>query len=224
MAGNSKVQFQRFATDSMGDKLRNLRSGQSVDISELMIAEKRGGLECDEECTIIERNKRLAEALGIENPEGNHFQSSLPFSFFLKEEAKKQLPLVKMVEDAIDGLIHKINKSSLVQISHSFPPMNSTQRKLIHELAGHYNCKTVSYDQEPIRNTVVTASRESLLVSTKLSAIVERKTSKPLPNPMLPVQDRPLTFQRMQKKNSQDDLTATAKTASVDYFGDDFVE
>ncbi len=51
------------------------------------------------------------------------------------------------------------SQTSLVQISHSFQPMNSTQRKLVHELAEHYNCKTTSYDPEPRRNTVITATR-----------------------------------------------------------------
>jgi len=194
LAGNAGMQYHRLASEAMGDKLRNLRTGQSFDISGLIIAEKRRGLECDEECALFERNKRLADALGIDNPEASTYKS-LSFSNSLKDEAKAQLPFVKTVEDAIEGLIHQLEKSSVAQLSHSFPPMNSNQRKLIHEIAEHYNCKTVSYDPEPKRNTVVTATRESFIVYTKLSAVVERKMYKPPPNPVLVLEKKSLNFQ-----------------------------
>ena len=51
---------------------------------------------------------------------------------------------------------------SCSQRSYSFPPMNSNQRRFIHEIAVYYNCSSRSYDQEPKRNTVVTATRSVL--------------------------------------------------------------
>ena len=49
-----------------------------------------------------------------------------------------------------------INKSN-VQLS--FAPMNNKNRRFIHELAAMYGCSSISYDQEPNRNTVVTANK-----------------------------------------------------------------
>ena len=45
------------------------------------------------------------------------------------------------------------------QLSHSFAPMNNKNRRFIHELAAMYGCSSISYDQEPNRNTVVTANK-----------------------------------------------------------------
>ncbi|XP_065053549.1 transcriptional repressor NF-X1-like [Rhopilema esculentum] len=217
LAGNATSQYHRFASGALGDKLRNLRSGESVDLSGLMLAEKRRGLDCDEECSLQERQRVLADAFGIDNPEANHFPS-IQFSYSLREDAKAQLPLVKTIEDVIESLIQKLKKSSLSQISHSFPPMNNSQRKLIHELAGLYNCRTASYDQEPKRNTVLTATRESSLINPKLSTVVERRVNKPMPSPVLNFAEKPLNFQGIPKKN--DDLK-TKETFSIDYFDDD---
>lgn len=41
--------------------------------------------------------------------------------------------------------------------SHSFPPMNRDQRRIVHELAEFFGCETQSYDEEPKRNVVATA-------------------------------------------------------------------
>ena len=43
--------------------------------------------------------------------------------------------------------------------THSFPPMNSNNRRLVHDIAVFYNCSSRSYDQEPKRSTVVTATK-----------------------------------------------------------------
>ncbi|CAJ0964841.1 unnamed protein product [Ranitomeya imitator] len=41
--------------------------------------------------------------------------------------------------------------------SHCFPPMNRDHRKVIHDLAEVYGVESVSYDNEPKRNVVITA-------------------------------------------------------------------
>ena len=43
--------------------------------------------------------------------------------------------------------------------SHAFANMNLNQRKVVHELAEMYGCQTQSYDYEPKKNVVATASR-----------------------------------------------------------------
>ena len=52
-----------------------------------------------------------------------------------------------------------ISQLSASPRSHSFPPMNSNHRRLVHEIAVFYNCSSRSYDQEPKRSTVVTATK-----------------------------------------------------------------
>lgn len=41
--------------------------------------------------------------------------------------------------------------------SHCYPPMNRDHRRIIHELAQVYGIESVSYDNEPKRNVVITA-------------------------------------------------------------------
>ena len=40
-----------------------------------------------------------------------------------------------------------------------FKPMKREHRQVIHELAEHYGCGTISYDEEPQRNVVAMAHR-----------------------------------------------------------------
>lgn len=40
-----------------------------------------------------------------------------------------------------------------------FTPMKKNFREAIHELAEYYSCESISYDEEPKRNVVVTAKK-----------------------------------------------------------------
>lgn len=55
--------------------------------------------------------------------------------------------------------LFSISQLSASPRSHPFPPMNSNHRRLVHEIAMFYNCSSRSYDQEPKRSTVVTATK-----------------------------------------------------------------
>lgn len=79
--------------------------------------------------------------------------------------------------------------------------MKREQRQVIHELALYYNCTTTSYDSEPLRNVVVTATkwvdftqscimtydfflRSSFVPSQTLSQLVNSTKHKLLPLPI----------------------------------------
>jgi len=182
LSGNVNSAYQSFNAEMLSNQLHNLQSGQSIDISKLTNGEKRPKfLECDEECARLERNKRLAEALGIENPDDGAVFQHTHFSPSLKLEAKAHLPFVQTLEGILENLIALAKKSSQGQVQHSFPPMNVNQRKVVHELAEVYNCKTYSLDQEPKRNTVVVATKNSYAPSVKLSTLTERDIMQPMP-------------------------------------------
>lgn len=54
---------------------------------------------------------------------------------------------------------HLLQQPNVTSVSHSFPPMNSEQRRIIHEYSEHFGIETVSHGQEPRRNVVATAKR-----------------------------------------------------------------
>ena len=214
--------YQRIATETLANKMKDLQSGQSVDISSIVNADdkKARQLECNEDCAIYQRNKRVAEALNIENPDLSSQGGKIRFSPFLVAEAKQHLAFVKSVEDALENLVQTTLKMSASQRSHSFPPMNSNQRRFVHELAVFYNCNSRSYDQEPKRNTVVTATKESHLPNVKLSSQVEKEMNPPPPQP---IPFLPSRLDQPSKRPTDRKATKTqAWTQVTDYFADDF--
>uniref|UniRef100_A0A8C9FSQ9 Transcriptional repressor NF-X1 n=1 Tax=Pavo cristatus TaxID=9049 RepID=A0A8C9FSQ9_PAVCR len=54
-------------------------------------------------------------------------------------------------------LVEAVNKGKYTKKSHCYPPMNRDHRRIIHELAQVYGIESVSYDNEPKRNVVITA-------------------------------------------------------------------
>ena len=64
-------------------------------------------LPCNEECQTEQRNRRLALALQIENPEAREKlgSSSTLYSEFMKEEARKDPNLAKTVHSALEDLV-----------------------------------------------------------------------------------------------------------------------
>ena len=212
--------YQRIATETLANKMKDLQSGQSVDISSIVNTDdkKARQLECNDDCELYERNKRLAEALNIENADLSP-HGKMRFSPFLVAEAKQQLAFVKSVEDALEKLVQTTLKVCVPQRSHSFPPMNSNQRRLIHELTVFYNCSSKSYDQEPKRNTIVTATKESFLPPVKLSGQIEKEMNPPPPQP---IPFLPSRVEQLPKSSTDQAQRKQAWTQVTDYFADDF--
>ncbi|XP_040287428.1 transcriptional repressor NF-X1 isoform X2 [Bufo bufo] len=143
-------------------------------------------LQCDEECLALERNRRLAEALNItENSDPFNTRSGSKFSDSLKDDARKDLKFVSEIEREVKALVDAVNKGKQTKKSHCFPPMNRDHRKIIHDLAEVYGVESVSYDNEPKRNVVITAVKgKSMCPNVTLMAVIEREIQARPPPPI----------------------------------------
>lgn len=179
---------QRYAAISMASKLSDMRLGGSVNIGQLTKKDQtQARLECDQDCATLERNRRLAEALQIDDTVDpfNAKASSSKYSDSLKDDARKEFKFVSDVEEEIRNLVELVNKGKQTRRSHSFPPMKREQRRIVHELAEVYGVESVSYDSEPKRNIVITAIKgKSSCPPSSLSSLIERETAARAPPPI----------------------------------------
>ncbi|XP_042366487.1 transcriptional repressor NF-X1 [Plectropomus leopardus] len=180
--------YQRYAAIAMASKLSDMQLGDSMDIGPLLTKKelKQTRLECDEECATLERNRRLAEALQID-PSSDPFnvRSTSVYSDSLKEDARKDLKFVSEVEEEIRNLVELANKGKQPKRIHRFPPMNREHRKIVHELAEVYTVESVSYDNEPKRNVVITAHKGKAACPTStLTSLIEREMAVRAPPPI----------------------------------------
>ncbi|KAI4886983.1 hypothetical protein NFI96_023477 [Prochilodus magdalenae] len=178
----------RYAAIAMASKLSDMQLGESVDIAQLTKKEqKQAKLECDQDCATLERNRRLAEALQVDQSVDpfNTKSSSCKYSDSLKEDARKEFKFVSEVEEEIRNLVELAHKGKQPKKSHCFPPMKREQRRIIHELAEVYGVESVSYDSEPKRNVVITAVRgKSVCPNSTLISLIERETAARAPPPI----------------------------------------
>ncbi|XP_026556817.1 transcriptional repressor NF-X1 isoform X1 [Pseudonaja textilis] len=182
--------YQRIAAISIASKLTDPQLGDSVEISRLITKKemKQTRLQCDEECLALERNRRFAEALHIDdNSDPFNVRVSAPkYSDVLKEDGRKDIKFVSEVEKEMKALIEAVNKSKHTKKSHCFPPMNREHRRIIHELAQVYGIESVSYDNEPKRNVVISAVKgKSVCPTVTLTSLLtkEKQTRPPPPIP-----------------------------------------
>ncbi|XP_014664590.1 PREDICTED: transcriptional repressor NF-X1-like [Priapulus caudatus] len=171
----------KMAASLLGARVSEMQAGEAVSIDSMLSARQRGEvLECNEECALIERNRRVALALQIVNPELTNRLGNPSYSPFLREFAKKNLAIAAAVERQLTELVQEAKKSKLKQKSFSFPVMNREQRHLVNELAEYYGCATVSYDVEPKKNVVATAERDKCFMpSVSLVALAQREMHGP---------------------------------------------
>ncbi|XP_057198696.1 transcriptional repressor NF-X1 [Triplophysa rosa] len=208
--------YQRYAAIAVASKLSDMQLGESVDIGQLTKKEqKKARLECDQECATLERNRRLAEALQIDQSVDPFNKStSSKYSDSLKEDARKDFKFVSEIEEEIKNLVELANKGKQTKRSHCFPPMKREHRRIIHELAEAYGVESVSYDSEPKRNVVLTAIRgKSVCPNTSLTALIERETVTRAPPPIAHIK------QHNSKGDNNNALMKPAKEEpTVDYF------
>ncbi|XP_051572453.1 transcriptional repressor NF-X1-like isoform X2 [Myxocyprinus asiaticus] len=207
--------YQRYAAISMASKLSDMQLGESVDIGQLTNKEqKKARLECDQECATLERNRRLAEALQIDQSVDPFNKStSSKYSDTLKEDARKDFKFVSEIEEEVKNLVELANKGKQPKRSHCFPPMKREHRRIIHELAEAYGVESVSYDSEPKRNVVVTASRgKSVCPNISLTALIERETVARAPPPIAHIK------QHSKTDNSNTWMKPAKEEPTTDYF------
>ncbi|XP_076278837.1 nuclear transcription factor, X-box binding stc [Lasioglossum baleicum] len=189
-AENSK-EYQRIASSILASKMADMQLGHSVDLEEVFGqgAKKQNQLktlECNDECKLIERNRRLALGLQIVNPDLSG--KLMPrYSDFMKQWAKKDPLFCQMVHEKLTELVQLAKTSKQKSRSYSFDSMNKDRRHFIHESCEHFGCESQAYDQEPKRNVVATAVKDKCwLPSYSLLEIVQRKNGqRKVPGPML---------------------------------------
>ena len=126
----------------------------------VFLGKKSGKIDCNEECATLERNRRVALALQIQNPDLSAKLVAPKYSDFLKEMAKKEPTFCAMVHDKLTELVKLAKESKQKSRSHSFDYMNRDKRQFVHELSDHFGIESESYDAEPKRNVVATAVKD----------------------------------------------------------------
>ncbi|KAK3604749.1 hypothetical protein CHS0354_017856 [Potamilus streckersoni] len=232
--------YQRITMQSIANSLQGKLGCQSIDLNQFSGCKKgtTRQLECNEECALVERNRRVASALDIPNPDLSAKLGNPPYSDFLKDYARQNQHYVASVEKALSELIQSAKQSKHPNRSHSFPSGNRDQRRLIHELAELYGCETKSYDFEPNRNVVVTAHRERCwLPSITLTAYIQREIHGRAPVPIPHVHKEDVLRQTAQaaklstkvlgegegwkmvgKKSRKPSERAHSASSAIDYF------
>ena len=76
-----------------------------------LVGKRPGKVDCNEECAKLERNRRVALALQIENPDMSAKLVGPKYSEFLKELAKKDPSFCGMVHDKLTELVNLAKES-----------------------------------------------------------------------------------------------------------------
>nr|CAD7444453.1 unnamed protein product [Timema bartmani] len=228
-------EYQRMATSLLASKMADMQLGHSVDIGDLLsnpTTRKMSlkTLECNDECKLIERNRRMAIGLQIRNPDLSA-KLTPRYSEFMRQWAKKDPNLCNMVQEKLTELVQLAKQSKQKSRSHSFDPMNRDKRQFVHEYCEHFGCESMAYDQEPKRNVVAIATRDKAwLPSMSLMEVIQRengqrKIPKPVINanrtPSLRTMDvLPVKYSQAHavKALSQNTLQQTKEEPDIDYF------
>lgn len=214
----SENSYNRVSTALLANRMADMQAGNSVNLTDLVRREKR--LDCNEECAQLERNKRVALALQIRNPELTS-KITPRYSEFMRDWAKKDPPFCNLVHEKLTELVKLSKESKQKSRAYSFDCMNRDKRQLIHEYAEHFGCESESYDAEPKRNVVTTALKDkSWLPAISLLEFIQKQ--KKAPGPVLssavtkPVL-APMTSLTSSSKVNGNSLT-TAATQKIDWF------
>ncbi|KAK9332594.1 hypothetical protein V1520DRAFT_334558 [Lipomyces starkeyi] len=120
-------------------------------------------LKCNDQCAIIARNNRLAEAFKI-NTEARKDSSLIHTELSLRLYGTNK-QWCETIEKIIDSfVVAKPPKRSL-----AFPPMKRTQRQFIHTLAEAYNLESESQDPEPHRSVLLHRTAKTTLPERNLT-------------------------------------------------------
>ncbi|XP_015929793.1 protein shuttle craft [Parasteatoda tepidariorum] len=210
---DSTKTYRLMSVSVLASKMQEIKEGQSVNLNDVLGRKSKSSkLQCNEECAVLERNKRLAIALQIQNPDLSCSPGPPSYSEFLKAEAKKSPSFVSDVYSKISDLVQLAKESKQKCRSHSFPPMNRDQRRVVHELAEFFGCETQSYDEEPKKNVVVTAYKTKCwLPFVHIMTVVERDMGfrkGPLP----------VVIPRDTKNSSGASSAVSNQKKKIDYF------
>lgn len=122
-------------------------------------------LDCDDSCSLYKRNKALAEALEIDQPElrpaGMFGEDPLRL---LKEATVQDYKFVAATYNSLVRFVKSAKESEKRFVFMQLPPSNKLRREVVHELAHHFHCTSESRDEEPFRHVVVRAYKNKSVV------------------------------------------------------------
>lgn len=124
--------FRRIATSKLASSVEQMQSGSTVELSDVLGPIKMTNtktLDCNEECKVLERSRRMAIALQIRNPD-NSSKLQPKYTDFVKSWAKKDIRLVTMIHDKLSELVKLAKESRQKSRSYSFPVMNREKRQV----------------------------------------------------------------------------------------------
>lgn len=157
--------YRRIATAQLASSMQEMQRGNSVDLCDILGPIKINNnktLECNDDCKLLERNRRLAIGLQIRNPDlASKIRTN--YSDFLKGWAKKDPVLMRNIHDKLTELVKLSKESKQRSRSHSFPTMNREKRQVVHEMCGMFGLDSIAYDAEPNRNVVATAHKDKIV-------------------------------------------------------------
>lgn len=110
-------------------------------------------LECDSSCVILERNRRLAEALEIDFESKATLAEKSDYHQYddlLLDIYNADTSFGDLVERQIVDFVQKGGEKR-----YRFPVMNSERRQFVHMLATEFNLQSESQDREPKRSVVI---------------------------------------------------------------------
>ncbi|XP_043227759.1 protein shuttle craft-like [Amphibalanus amphitrite] len=188
--------FRALSTSALAHRLSAIQAGGAggVDVSELLSGAAGGparaartrALQCNAECALLERNRRLAAALQIKNPELSSRAGPPAYPPSMLEMARKAKGLAEDVHQQLAELVQRAQQSKHKSRSVAFAPMNRERRQFVHEYCEHFGCESESYDDEPKRNVVATAYRDRCWLPTlSVLQVVESGPRKIAPAPRL---------------------------------------
>uniref|UniRef100_A0A8R1IQU5 R3H domain-containing protein n=1 Tax=Caenorhabditis japonica TaxID=281687 RepID=A0A8R1IQU5_CAEJA len=164
-------------------------------------------MKCDEECKKLERNRKVAEALGVETDEFGMSKIAPIISFpcYLKDMVRTNIEFVKSVEKVFVDLVIQILSGEAYHESFRthLPPMNIEKRRFVHEYANYFNITSESVDSPPKRSILLTATRgKSHQPLVLLSDLVSFKGALKNPGPAIIRKD---VFDKAMSKKEEEE-------------------
>uniref|UniRef100_A0A336MQQ5 CSON004337 protein n=1 Tax=Culicoides sonorensis TaxID=179676 RepID=A0A336MQQ5_CULSO len=178
-------EYRRITNAQLASSMMDIQNGGAIKLSEIMGPIKKNGtrtLECNDDCKLLERNRRLEMAFG---PSTEPVKQTPAYSDFIKSYAKKDMNLIKDIHEKLTNLVKLAKESKQKSRSHSFPVMNREKRQVVHEMCEAFGIQSQAYDAEPNRNVVATAQKDlSFCPTMSLMEVMNRENGQRIRLPM----------------------------------------
>eukprot|EP01080_Neovahlkampfia_damariscottae_P008764 gene8764-712_t len=121
-------------------------------------------IDCNSECRLLARNKKLAEAFNIDL-----VKHDLPaYSRFLISYSKRNPSFLEEIENIFADFLKDSTTAR-----YAFSPMSSDKRSFIWELSVFYHFEYSSVDKKPYKSSVIVKNQKSKIPAIRLSIILQ---------------------------------------------------